>query len=451
MKNKPTRKTQSSNSAQAASALLIGLLFCLPGNALAMNFYGETDKDPLSYNKGEQIVFTIDLLDFGKPVGGKKLQWERQGDDGLTEKGEAISGEEPLIIKTKSDQPGFVRVTVKAFEPDGSEIKILPFQGSAGVDWRSLQGLAEPEDFDAFWAKQKANLAGVPIRAEMVPVLVPEDMASEYFDIKIDCPGNAPVSGYFRRPKNAAAKSLPARIAFIGYNHNPAILPKWANDLLAVDPNMPIDWAENPAGLKNGLVLNINAHGYENGRPKEYYDKLRETTLKAYGFNKQENENPETSYWLGMLLRAMRALEWMKQQPEWDGKTLVVAGGSQGGFQALAAAGLDPSVSECHAFIPWMCNVGMERQGRVPATFLPEYTDGMRYFDASNHAKRIKGNVHIVSGLGDYVCPPTAQAVLYNNINSPKNILFVQGKQHPQDMPGGKSYSFSEKPQPPKQ
>ena len=440
----PIFKTLSSKSAFAISALLIGLLLCFPGHALAMNFYGETDKDPLSYSKDQDMVFTIQLLDNGKPVVGKKLKWERQGDDGLTESGDAVSGEKPLVVKTKLAQPGFARVTVKAFEPDGSEIKILPFQGSAGVEWQSLQGLAEPGDFDAFWARQKAKLAEVPVRVEMVPVPVPGDDANEYFDIKIDCPGNAPVSGYFRRPKNAAAKSLPIRIAFIGYNWSPAIIPTWASNLLATLPKMPIDWAEDPDRLKNGLTLNINAHGYKNGQPKKYYDDLRKTSLKNYGFNKTENENPETSYWLGMLLRAMRALEWMKQQPEWDGKTLVVAGGSQGGFQALAAAGLDSSVSECHAFIPWMCNVGMERQGRVPSTFLPEFTDAMRYFDATNHAKRIKANVHIISGLGDYVCPPTAQAVLYNNIQAPKKILFVQGKQHPQEMPGGKSYSFSQ-------
>jgi len=435
--------------ARAALALHLLLLFFMPSASPAMNFYGETDKDPFSYAKGQGMVFTIRLLDNGKPVVGKKLQWERQGDDGMTEKGEAISGEDPLIVKTSLGNPGFARVTVKALEPDGKKIDILPFQGSAGVEWRSLQGLAEPGDFDAFWARQKTKLAGVPVRVEMVPVSVPGDDAIEYFDIKIDCPGNAPVSGYFRRPKNAAAKSLPIRIAFIGYNWSPAIIPTWASDLLATLPKMPIDWAEDPDRLKNCLTLNINAHGYKNGQPKEYYDDLRKTSLKNYGFNKTENENPETSYWLGMCLRAMRALEWMKQQPEWDGKTLVVAGGSQGGFQALAAAGLDASVSECYAFIPWMCNVGMERQGRIPATFLPEYTDAMRYFEAANHAKRIKGKVHIVSGLGDFVCPPTAQAVLFNNIKAPKKIIFQQGKQHPHEMPGGKTYSFSESPDQP--
>ena len=419
------------------------LLFFRPSTLPAINFYGETDRDPLSYAKGQKMVFTIQLLDNGKPVVGKKLQWERRGDDGLKENGEATSGEAPLIVKTSLAQPGFASVTVKAFEPDGNAMEVRAFQGSAGVDWHSLQGLAEPEDFDAFWARQKAKMGELPVRVEMVPVPVPGDEANEYFDIKIDCPGNAPVSGYFRRPKNAVAKSLPARIAFIGYNHNPAIVPKWGNDLLAVDPNIPMDWAENPARLKNCLLLNINAHGYKNGQPKEYYDNLRDTTLKGYGFNKQENENPETSYWLGMLLRVMRALEWMKQQPEWDGKTLVVAGGSQGGFQALAAAGLDASVSECYAFIPWMCNIGMEKQGRVPATFLPAYTDALRYFDSANHAKRIRGRVFIDSGLGDFVCPPTAQAVLYNNISTPKKIIFHQGMQHPHPMPDGKAYSFS--------
>ena len=36
-----------------------------------------------------------------------------------------------------------------------------------------------------------------------------------------------------------------------------------------------------------------------------------------------------------------RAVEYLSERPDWDGRTIVVTGGSQGGLQALVAAGLD--------------------------------------------------------------------------------------------------------------
>lgn len=44
-----------------------------------MNFYGQTDRDALSYARGQQIVFIIRLLDNGQPVMGKNLKWELRG------------------------------------------------------------------------------------------------------------------------------------------------------------------------------------------------------------------------------------------------------------------------------------------------------------------------------------------------------------------------------------
>jgi len=34
------------------------------------------------------------------------------------------------------------------------------------------------------------------------------------------------------------------------------------------------------------------------------------------------------------------------------------------------------------------------------------------------------------AGLGDYVCPPSGLAVLYNNIPGPKKIVWMQGSTH---------------------
>lgn len=389
-------------------------------------FYGETDKNPLEYQPGEQMIFSVQLLDGGKPVTGKTLKWERQGDDGETTNGEAISAAEPLVIKTAINQPGFVHIIVNAFEADGKRVMngekpVVTFDGGAGVFMEKLQGYPEPEDFDAYWAKQKERLAQVPMNVKMVPVEIKNDNVLS-FDVKIDCIG-VPVSGYFCKPKNAAEKSLPARVSFHGYGVSGANNPTWAGNCLALD---------------------INAHGIENGREPEYYTNLQNTTLRSYGLRKEGNQTPEQAYFNGMFLRMIRALEWIKSQPEWDGKTLIVSGGSQGGLQCLSAAGLDSQVTECNAGVPWCCNIAIALQGRQRSVFWPDYTDAMRYFDAANHAKRIKGKVSIVAGLGDYVCPPSTQAVLYNNIKAPKKLQFLQGKTHGHNMPNGKSYIVSE-------
>ena len=48
-------------------------------------------------------------------------------------------------------------------------------------------------------------------------------------------------------------------------------------------------------------------------------------------------------------------------------------------------------------------------------------------------AKRIKNAKVIITraGLGDYVCPPSGLAILYNNLaTSDKTIVWVQGSDH---------------------
>lgn len=381
-------------------------------------FDGKTDKNALEYQPGEEIVFTVQLLEDGKPVGGQNLKWIRRGDDGKTEEGMAVaSATEPLVVKTAIDIPGFVRITVSALDEAKKPLKngdrnVTDFEGGAGTRILEIQGYPEPKDFDAYWAKQKARLAEVPLRADYVPVESGNEQVLAY-DVKIDCIGK-PASGYFCKPKNAAPKSLPARVSFHGYGVRSA--------------NKPVG-----AGMK-ALALDINAHGIENGQPAEYYQKLQQNELSGYAFSKEENENPETSYFNGMFLRLIRSLEFIKSQPEWDGKTLIVSGGSQGGLQCLAAAGLDPQVTLCQPYVPWCLDLGGRNLGRQSGWF-PAWTEALGYFDAANHAKRIQGHTEIVAGLGDYVCPPSGQMVLYNNLKVPTKLTFYQGKTHGYTMP----------------
>ena len=105
-----------------------------------------------------------------------------------------------------------------------------------------------------------------------------------------------------------------------------------------------------------------------------------------------------------------------------------------GGLQTMWAAGIDPDVSEARPIIPWCCDMGGRKTlGRVSPSWGVDETEAIRYFDPVNFAKRVspKCRVEITrAGLGDYCCPPSGIAVLYNNLKCPKKITWVQGSTH---------------------
>jgi len=356
------------------------------------------------------MIFQVQLLDDGKPAAGRKLEWQRRGDDGKTETGSAVSSDtSPLVITTSLDRPGFVRIEVDAVDDQGKPILDATnararFDGGAGVEPEKLiQGIPEPADFDRFWSTQVARLKDVPAKATLTEVPSP-DPAFVTYDVKVDCAGGKPVSGYLTKPKDAAPKSLRATAAYMGYGVSSA----------------------KPYYAPGTMTLCINAHGIENGRDPDYYKNL---PLAKYGFNNEENAKPETSYFNGMVLRVLRSLEFLKVQPEWNGKDLTVTGGSQGGFQSLCGAALDRDVTKCMVNVPWMCDLGGVSAGRVRG-WRPDYAEGLGYYDSVNMAKRITCPTTICAGLGDSVCPPSGVSVLYNNLKCPKELNFVQGMTH---------------------
>ena len=411
---------------------LVALLTAASAYAGNISFVGKTDKNPLEYQPGETIVFTVQCLEDGKPVDGKNISWKRTGDDGKVEEGTAVSSaSEPLTIKTAIETAGFVRIQVFPIDENGERIgsehqENVQFNGGAGVLLNQIQGYPEPEDFDAFWNRQKEILAQVPIKATLTPVDSSDENVLVY-DVKVDCSGLAPVSGYLCMPKDAKEKSLPARVQYQGYSVAP------------VGPNV--------AGGRSQICFTINCHGFLNGQSAEYYQTLQRTFLANYGFSSEENSKPDSCYWCGMMMRALRAVQYVKTLPEWDGVNLITSGGSQGGMQCLTVAGLDPDVTEVEANVPWFCDVsGAEKNSRVDSWFMPAWVDGLGYFDTTNHAKRIKGKVSVFAGLGDYVCPPSGEIVLFNAIRTEKRFVFRQGRTHGYTSPDGEEFVLEGKP-----
>ena len=180
----------------------------------------------------------------------------------------------------------------------------------------------------------------------------------------------------------------------------------------------------------------MNAHGYEFGHHRGFYDaffRAINTSGKGYAFNAQENADPDTCYFNGMALRAMRAVEYLKTLPEWNGRSLVAEGGSQGGLQTSWVAGLGLGVTLARPSITWGCDMGMPggASGRLHGPWYLPYGKGLDYYDAVNHIRRAKCPVEVTrAGLGDYTCPPSGLALYFNAIPGPKSIRWVQGSEH---------------------
>jgi len=413
-----------------AGVLLTAAAVLLAGPDAEPKFYpdleilGETNRSALSYQPGEEMIFTFKLNDAKNIPENSVLQFIRRGDDGQTFQGK-VPASETLTVKTSLNKAGFVNVEVmltdEAAHPllrhNGRNNKIAFYAGAA-VHPEELSDCGEPADFDAFWARQKERLAAVPFRDQTECKLVRTiEGKGKIYQVSIPCAGPRPATGYLTVPDNAGEKSLAARIEFYGYGAYPQTMPG------SVTPGQ--------------LVLRINAHGQELGRDEAYYKEFFESIKSrgySYAFDPEQNKDPENCFFNGMVLRVLRAMEYLKSRPEWNGKDLIAAGGSQGGLQTMWAAALDPDVTVALPSITWCCDLaGASKAGRLTGPWRLKYVPELDYYDPVFMAKRIKtAEVKIQrAGLGDYTCPPSGLAISYKNLATPrKSIRWVQGSDH---------------------
>ena len=420
-------------------ALLSASALAAPNPFDEVNLKGLTDKaNPVGYEIGEPIVFTLRTENLAEvPEGSNyRVRWKRTGDDGVVKEGESpLRVGETCIVTTKMDRAGFVRLEahvvggggwwVQRSKPapgceDWYRERSVFFDGGAGVAVdRIEQEQPEPADFDAYWAKQKARLAEVPVTAER------KDLGTvggcRVYAVSIACAGPQPATGYLYVPEGAAPKSCGARVAFQGYGTYVQARP---------------DWAAAACAANREIFLEVNAHGYELGHHRGFYDaffRAINTSGKGYAFNAQENADPDTCYFNGMALRAMRAVEYLKTLPEWNGRSFVAEGGSQGGLQTSWVAGLGLGVTLARPSITWGCDMGMPggAGNRLHGPWYLPYGKGLDYYDAVNHIRRAKCPVEVTrAGLGDYTCPPSGLALYFHAIPGPKSIRWVQGSEH---------------------
>jgi len=373
-----------------------------------------TDQPEAIYRKGETVTFNLRVHDPQHPLASGSVDWvlSKDGVVPAIAQGTVAVKDGKASISGVMDEPGFLRCDVTY--RNGKDTLTAP--AVAAIDPTEIKpSLPIPDDFDAFWTQKKKELATVPINAALTPIPPPPDWCGvETYDLQADCVG-VPVSGYYARPIDAKPKSCPAMLMVDGAGVR-------STDLLS-----PTRFAQ-----QGFLTLAINAHGIPNGQSDEFYDDLNRGELKDY--RTRGRESRDAYYFLGMYLRVVRALDFLASQPEWDGRTLFLQGGSQGGAQALAGAALDPRVSFVLAIFPAACDHTGMLAGRIagwpklitmgPGGQLdPAILEASRYFDCVNFASRIKAPAFVWMGFLDKVTPPTCAYAAYNRIPGRKEII----------------------------
>ena len=388
-----------------------------------LTFKFSCNKTEPVFKVGEKIILTGEVFDDGKPAVEQKVSVYLNNDNKVVKYIKKVNAGKPFSFEFTPTVPGWVSMRIYVLDAKGKHMtkkikrhgRVITEScyGGYGVmvePEKLAVAKAEPADFDEFWNKVKADLAAVPVK-ELEKKSVPNAKA-DIFNVKISCIEEKPVSGYLCMPKNAKPKSLPAMLFF----HGAGVGSSYANI---------------GAALRGYIYFDVNAHGIENGLPRKHYNDLRANYYLPAGkpgYPHWGKDNRDTFYFKGMFARVLRALEYVKTLPQWDGKHLIVCGGSQGGAQVLVAAGLDKDVSLAKCEVPAMCDhsgclaghmSGWPKLYKATKDGKPDnqaVADCAGYFDGVHFAKRIKCPIYFSTGGIDFTCPPSSVYKAYNNI-----------------------------------
>ncbi|HEY2828151.1 MAG TPA: acetylxylan esterase [Pirellulales bacterium] len=394
-------------------AALVSLYFAA-GVCHAQDLLVTPDKPEGVYEIGEPIHWNIQW----KGEGGVSEATYSIKENGKTDfaKGTVPITDGSGSLSGKLDEPGSLLVEIKITDGDSKLHKAL---GGALIAPEKISPAASrPADFDAFWDGQLKKLAAIPPNPQVEHGESGKPKV-DYWKITLDNIGDTHIQGQLARPKEG--EKFPA-----------LLIPQWAG----VYP-LQKSWATDRAA-EGWLVLNIAAHDLPIDQPEAFYKDQFAGPLKDYWA--MGNDDRDTSYFLRMYLSCYQAAQYLTSRPDWDGKTLVVSGTSQGGQQTLMLAGLYPKITAALALVPAGCDMLGPDVGRAPGW--PAWysqTQGKdpekvrqtaRYFDVENFTPRIQCPVLVGMGLIDQVCPPAATFAALDQLQSPKEIIVLPQGEH---------------------
>lgn len=286
------------------------------------------------------------------------------------------------------------------------------------VDFRPE--IAEPADFDDFWAGTLAEARALPQEVQLWPApgsiteVVVEDLTFSGF-------GGDPIKGWVIRPKGDAVR--PAIVEFIGYNGGRST------------PAEHLAWAA--AGFVH-VVMDTRGQGGGWGSGGDTPDP-HGTGPSYEGFMTKGIDSPQTYFYRRVFTDAVRLVDAVATMDFVDADRIAITGGSQGGGITLAVAGLlGDQVAAAMPDVPFLCHFRRSvalTPGR-PFTEIKSYLSVQRgrtddvfatlsYFDGANFARRATAPGLFSVGLMDDIVLPSSVFAAYNRYGAADRDIAV--------------------------
>ena len=410
---------------------------CMGALLLTLSVFGRyggevrLDRRDGRYKVGDTITCRVKLTRNGEALKGTKARVTFKF-EGKTIKSEEFSTTGRMVNFTYvADKPGWVYFGFEVLGKNGKPLRgknvcrhpakptIVTEIGAVIEPETFLAGAKRPEDFEAFWAARRAELDKVPIKPVVKPLKI--EMAEirerkirgiskkdldkiKVYEVVIPAVGEHPVQGYLAIPVGAKPKSCHVYIDWSSWSASDASL------------DAPLKHAKN-----GDIGFSPTWHGRPIHKGASWYN--YKTTITGIDGGMVGIEDRDTWCFGFMYYRVMRALDYVKTLPEWDGKNLISVGGSLGGAQSTAAAALDKDVTMAVIMNPCFCEfdgAASGRTGSIPrgpgreGAKLPAALKAQSYYDCVNFAPMIKCPVFISTGGTDELCPPSNVFAVFN-------------------------------------
>lgn len=403
------------------SSIIIALVLCISVYAQKGLVYTpvllSVDKENGQYAAGETVNVYGELME---DIGGGLVCYVEANGRVIQEKKmvELMLGEKTLVYSASFDEPTAVQVYVHHKDNEKSKAAVGFVVAAEGF----RPGFDAPKDFDKFWSRQLRSLRKCRMMPELTKVDLPKRVRKhedevELYALKINMPEGRPVHAYISWPKDARPASLPVIICPHGAGYSRS------------NAEVAVQWA-----AKGAIAIDLNAHGFPDDQPKEYYDKLAKGELKNYR-NRPVTDHKDFYFRL-MYLRAVRAVDYATTLPLWDGRRIMADGSSQGGAQAIAVAAIDKRVGAVCARVPALTDLAghlqdhrysWPRYGKMMKTGnnLEAEMSVLPYYDGAVMLQHTDARLWIEAGLIDATCPAECVISAFNVASSQDKTLYT--------------------------
>jgi cephalosporin-C deacetylase len=276
----------------------------------------------------------------------------------------------------------------------------------------------EPADFDAFWSSTIENSRRVRSETRFADVDT-RLRTIRTADVTFSGFAGQPIRAWLQWPSDAEGP-LATVVQFLGYGGG---------------RGKPTDWLFWASTGFAQLVMDTRGQGggWLSGDTSDIVD--GGTGSQSPGVMTRGILDPSTYYYRRLITDAVLAVDSAAEHPMVDPDRIVVAGISQGGGLALAAAALARRPVAALVDVPFLCHfrralevcdtdpyAEIRRFLRVHRTEEERVFRTLSYVDARSFAARATIPALFSVGLEDDITPPSTVFAAYNEYDGPKEI-----------------------------